>query len=173
MVCMWVCLTLPKKWVDTPRTTWTWTILAVAVVVECIALLQPNNNHRFISLHLLTLISLLNLGCCSCCCSPFRARYKRLVDNIFPTNYEDGLVKSNMEKLIFYALSSPEKLDRIGSYLEERISRDLSRHRIGYFNFLWFIFEIWLTHFFTFCFYLVLLKSLSKQWTNCCYLAIH
>ncbi|KAJ6222144.1 hypothetical protein RDWZM_000689 [Blomia tropicalis] len=70
--------------------------------------------------------------CCSCCCSPFRARYKRLVDNIFPTNYEDGLVKSNMEKLIFYALSSPEKLDRIGSYLEERISRDLSRHRIGF-----------------------------------------
>ena len=96
------------------------------------------------------------LGCCACCCSPFRARYKRLVDNIFPPNYQvgfhflksfftfflmghfsvfehfqDGLVKSNMEKLIFYAMSSPEKLDRIGAYLAERINRDLSRHRFG------------------------------------------
>ncbi|XP_017461863.1 PREDICTED: protein EFR3 homolog cmp44E-like, partial [Rhagoletis zephyria] len=44
----------------------------------------------------------------------------------------DGLVKSNMEKLIFYAMSSPEKLDRIGAYLAERINRDLSRHRFGF-----------------------------------------
>lgn len=35
-----------------------------------------------------------------------------------------------MEKLIFYALSSPEKLDKIGAYLAQRIGRDLSRHRI-------------------------------------------
>lgn len=45
---------------------------------------------------------------------------------------QDGLVKANMEKLIFYTLSSPEKLDRIGAYLAERIGRDLARHRIGY-----------------------------------------
>ncbi|UXI21548.1 hypothetical protein NH340_JMT07491 [Sarcoptes scabiei] len=70
--------------------------------------------------------------CCSCCCSPFKPRYRRLVDNIFPSNHEDGLVKSNMEKLIFYALSSPEKLDKIGAYLAQRIGRDLSRHRIGF-----------------------------------------
>ena len=56
---------------------------------------------------------------------------------------QDGLVKTNMEKLIFYALSSPEKLDRIGAYLAERINRDLTRHRIGYLrsnclkNFVW------------------------------------
>lgn len=37
-----------------------------------------------------------------------------------------------MEKLTFYALSSPEKLDRIGEYLAQRVARDLSRHRIGY-----------------------------------------
>ncbi|RWS17619.1 protein EFR3 B-like protein, partial [Dinothrombium tinctorium] len=44
----------------------------------------------------------------------------------------DGLVKSNMEKLTFYALSSPEKLDRIGDYLAQRVARDLARHRVGY-----------------------------------------
>uniref|UniRef100_A0A8C8GEB6 Protein EFR3 homolog B n=1 Tax=Oncorhynchus tshawytscha TaxID=74940 RepID=A0A8C8GEB6_ONCTS len=61
-----------------------------------------------------------------------RPRYKRLVDNIFPEDPEDGLVKANMEKLTFYALSAPEKLDRIGAYLSERLSRDVARHRYGY-----------------------------------------
>lgn len=45
---------------------------------------------------------------------------------------KDGLVKANMEKLTFYALSAPEKLDRIGAYLSERLSRDVARHRYGY-----------------------------------------
>ncbi|EEC03365.1 transmembrane protein cmp44E, putative, partial [Ixodes scapularis] len=70
-------------------------------------------------------------GCCGCCAA-LRPRYKRLVDNIFPANPEDGLVRNNMEKLTFYALSSPEKLDRIGEYLAVRVSRDISRHRVRY-----------------------------------------
>ncbi|XP_062857544.1 protein EFR3 homolog B isoform X2 [Trichomycterus rosablanca] len=71
-------------------------------------------------------------GVCGCCCGAFRPRYKRLVDNIFPEDPEDGLVKANMEKLTFYALSAPEKLDRIGAYLSERLCRDVARHRYGY-----------------------------------------
>ncbi|XP_055401723.1 protein EFR3 homolog A isoform X3 [Bubalus kerabau] len=67
-----------------------------------------------------------------CCCSALRPRYKRLVDNIFPEDPKDGLVKADMEKLTFYAVSAPEKLDRIGSYLAERLSRDVVRHRTGY-----------------------------------------
>ncbi|XP_068136186.1 protein EFR3 homolog B isoform X3 [Hyperolius riggenbachi] len=70
-------------------------------------------------------------GVCGCC-GALRPRYKRLVDNIFPEDSEDGLVKANMEKLTFYALSAPEKLDRIGAYLSERLSRDVARHRNGY-----------------------------------------
>uniref|UniRef100_A0AAY4B749 EFR3 homolog B n=1 Tax=Denticeps clupeoides TaxID=299321 RepID=A0AAY4B749_9TELE len=66
------------------------------------------------------------------CCGALRPRYKRLVDNIFPEDPDDGLVKANMEKLTFYALSAPEKLDRIGAYLSERLSRDVARHRFGY-----------------------------------------
>uniref|UniRef100_A0A671XYT7 EFR3 homolog B n=1 Tax=Sparus aurata TaxID=8175 RepID=A0A671XYT7_SPAAU len=72
-----------------------------------------------------------SLGVCGCC-GALRPRYKRLVDNIFPEDPEDGLVKANMEKLTFYALSAPEKLDRIGAYLSERLSRDVARHRYGY-----------------------------------------
>nr|CAH7716744.1 unnamed protein product [Callosobruchus chinensis] len=72
---------------------------------------------------------------CSCCCGCFSAfwpRYKRLVDNIFPVYPQDGLVKSNMEKLTFYSLSSPEKLDRIGEYLFQRAARDIYRKRYGF-----------------------------------------
>lgn len=67
-----------------------------------------------------------------CCCAALRPRYKRLVDNIFPEDPKDGLVKADMEKLTFYAVSAPEKLDRIGAYLAERLSRDVVRHRCGY-----------------------------------------
>ncbi|KAA0711292.1 Protein EFR3 -like protein B [Triplophysa tibetana] len=82
---------------------------------------------------------LMKMGVCGCC-GALRPRYKRLVDNIFPEDPEvrahsqsqDGLVKANMEKLTFYALSAPEKLDRIGAYLSERLSRDVARHRYGY-----------------------------------------
>ncbi|KAL2096956.1 hypothetical protein ACEWY4_006163 [Coilia grayii] len=70
-------------------------------------------------------------GVCGCC-GPLRPRYKRLVDNIFPEDPKDGLVKADMEKLTFYAVSAPEKLDRIGAYLAERLSRDVVRHRYGY-----------------------------------------
>uniref|UniRef100_A0A7M4EXR8 Protein EFR3 homolog A n=1 Tax=Crocodylus porosus TaxID=8502 RepID=A0A7M4EXR8_CROPO len=72
-----------------------------------------------------------NEGVC-CCCAALRPRYKRLVDNIFPEDPKDGLVKADMEKLTFYAVSAPEKLDRIGAYLAERLSRDVVRHRFGY-----------------------------------------
>lgn len=44
---------------------------------------------------------------------------------------QDGLVKANMEKLTFFALSAPEKLDRIAAYLSERLTRELNRHRYG------------------------------------------
>ncbi|XP_048084166.1 protein EFR3 homolog A [Alosa alosa] len=70
-------------------------------------------------------------GVCGCC-GPLRPRYKRLVDNIFPEDPKDGLVKADMEKLTFYAVSAPEKLDRIGAYLAERLTRDVMRHRYGY-----------------------------------------
>ncbi|XP_072018002.1 protein EFR3 homolog B-like [Amphiura filiformis] len=70
-------------------------------------------------------------GCCTCL-SACKPRWKRLVDNIFPTESEDGLVRSNMAKLTFYAVSHNEKLDRIGGYLSKRLDRDVYRQRVGY-----------------------------------------
>ena len=37
-----------------------------------------------------------------------------------------------MDKLLYYAATSPEKLDRIGDYLAQRIERYLSRSKFGF-----------------------------------------
>lgn len=66
-------------------------------------------------------------------CGPCKPRYKRLVDGIYPPNpYEGGLVKNNMEKLLFFALSSPEKIDKIGKYLAKRLEADVYRRKNGW-----------------------------------------
>ncbi len=54
------------------------------------------------------------------------------MDGIFPPNPDEGLVKSKMETLVYYAIKSPEKLDRIGEYLEATISHHIYRNRRGY-----------------------------------------
>ena len=56
-------------------------------------------------------------------CGACKPRYKSLVDGIFPANAADGLVKGNMDKLTYYAMRSPEKLDRIGAYLDVRFQK--------------------------------------------------
>ncbi|CAB3404327.1 unnamed protein product [Caenorhabditis bovis] len=63
------------------------------------------------------------------CCAPCKPRYRRLVDSIYPRAVTDGLIHANMQKLTFYAISHPEKLERIGEYLVMRMGRDLSRQR--------------------------------------------
>ena len=61
---------------------------------------------------------------CSCF-GQLQPKYMRKVNQIFPRDPRDGLIKSNMDKLIFYALSSPEKLDRIGAYLARKLERHI------------------------------------------------
>jgi len=62
-----------------------------------------------------------------CCCSPCRPAYKKKVDAIYPEIPGSGLVKSEMDALAYYGMTSPEKLDRIGEYLAEKIRRDIAR----------------------------------------------
>uniref|UniRef100_A0A915CN21 Uncharacterized protein n=1 Tax=Ditylenchus dipsaci TaxID=166011 RepID=A0A915CN21_9BILA len=64
-----------------------------------------------------------------CCCSSCKPRYQRLVDAIYPRTLTDGLVSGSMQKLTFYSISHPEKLNRIGIYLVNRLARDLYRQR--------------------------------------------
>jgi len=71
------------------------------------------------------------MGDCCGCCGAFKPRYKRLVDSIYPAIATEGLVKSNMDKLTFFAMKSPDKLDRIGEYLAQRLSRDVYRGKHG------------------------------------------
>ncbi|GMT14476.1 hypothetical protein PFISCL1PPCAC_5773 [Pristionchus fissidentatus] len=63
------------------------------------------------------------------CCAPCKPRYRKLVDNIYPRAINEGLINMQMQKLTFYAISHPEKLERIGEYLVQRLARDLARLR--------------------------------------------
>jgi hypothetical protein len=71
------------------------------------------------------------MACCGCCVR-LKPRYKRHVDDLFPPSPDQPIVTSKKDKLSYYALSAPEKLDRIGAYLAQRVRRDLSRRRYGY-----------------------------------------
>jgi len=41
----------------------------------------------------------------------------------------DAVVTENMQKLTYYSISHPEKLNRIGIYVVDRLTRDLYRQR--------------------------------------------
>ncbi|XP_055351728.1 protein EFR3 homolog A-like [Paramacrobiotus metropolitanus] len=56
-------------------------------------------------------------GVSSDCCGKCKPKYKRLVDDIYPATAEEGINRSQLDKLVFYSLSHPEKLDKIGKYL--------------------------------------------------------
>ncbi|CAK5119148.1 unnamed protein product [Meloidogyne enterolobii] len=67
-----------------------------------------------------------------CCCSSCKPRYKRVVDHIYPRMPPyDVPVSGNMQKLTFYSIFHPEKLNRIGIYLVQRLSRDLGRQKVA------------------------------------------
>ncbi|KAL3080761.1 hypothetical protein niasHS_005348 [Heterodera schachtii] len=68
----------------------------------------------------------------SSCCASCKPRYKRLVDSIYPRQPPfDTPLGGNMQKLTFYSISHPEKLNRIGIYFIQRLSRDLTRQRVA------------------------------------------
>ena len=69
------------------------------------------------------------MATCFCCPKP---RYKRLVDGLFPEDPQTPTpVSANMDKLLFFAQTSPDHLDNIGEYLALRLRRSLQRERNG------------------------------------------
>ncbi|CAF0935787.1 unnamed protein product [Didymodactylos carnosus] len=70
-----------------------------------------------------------NCYCCGYYCVP---RYKRLVNNVFPQNPQAGLDKNNLERLRFYAVVKPEKLDKSFRYMAEKVARYLRHNNRQY-----------------------------------------
>ncbi len=69
------------------------------------------------------------MATCFCCPKP---RYKRLVDGLFPEDPQTPTpVSANIDKLLFFAQTSPDHLDNIGEYLALRLRRSLQRERNG------------------------------------------
>ena len=54
------------------------------------------------------------------------------MDGLFPVDPQDSVpVSAEQDKLLFFARSSPEHLDRVGEYLALRLRRSLNRDRRG------------------------------------------
>ena len=64
-----------------------------------------------------------------CCFAPVRPIYKKNVDEIFPSQPQDGIVGNKLDILMYYVSTHPEKFDRIGDYLRQRIARHVYRGR--------------------------------------------
>ena len=64
-----------------------------------------------------------------CCFAPVRPIYKKNVDEIFPSSPQDGIVANKLDILVYYVSTNPEKFDRIGDYLRQRIARHVYRGR--------------------------------------------
>ncbi|KAF0992877.1 hypothetical protein HZS_257, partial [Henneguya salminicola] len=56
-------------------------------------------------------------------CCDYRHRYAILVDNIFDQYVKKGSAQENIDKLTFYAMSYPQKLDRIASRLYDHFNK--------------------------------------------------
>lgn len=69
------------------------------------------------------------MSCGLCCPKP---RYKRLVDPLYPLDPQDSdPVAADLDKLLYFAKSSPAHLDDVGGYLAARLRRSLARDKRG------------------------------------------
>jgi hypothetical protein len=72
------------------------------------------------------------------CCSgvPFIANrflnHTTLINSVYPSHPgEEGPVQNRLSYLVYYASARPEKLTKIGKYLEKRLSKDIYREKSG------------------------------------------
>jgi hypothetical protein len=64
----------------------------------------------------------------------FCHNHSTLVDNVYPTRPgEEGPKSSALSLLLFYATSKPQKLPKIGTYIEQRVVLDMKKSRYGYY----------------------------------------
>lgn len=67
----------------------------------------------------------------------FCHNHSTLVDNVYPSGPgEEGPKSSALSLLLFYATSKPQKLPKIGTYIEQRVVLDMKKCRYGYIEYL-------------------------------------
>ncbi|KAJ3097355.1 Protein EFR3 B [Phlyctochytrium planicorne] len=66
------------------------------------------------------------------CCGRF-FNHVTLINNVYPSEPgEVGPKSSSLSLLVFYASSKPQKLEKVGIYLERKLKQDARRNRNGY-----------------------------------------
>ena len=58
-----------------------------------------------------------------------KIRHELLVDSIYPRMPPDEVVNENMQRLTNFSISRPKKLKRIGIYMVDLLTRDLSNRQ--------------------------------------------
>jgi hypothetical protein len=67
------------------------------------------------------------------CCAWYQ-KHARLIKDVYPQGPgEEGPRSSALSLLMFYASSKPQKLPKVGKFLENRVAYDLSKYRFGYY----------------------------------------
>ncbi|KAI8904038.1 armadillo-type protein [Gorgonomyces haynaldii] len=63
----------------------------------------------------------------------FFYRHATLINNVYPSGPgEEGPKPSALSLLIFYASSKPQKMPKIGAFLEKRVQKDMQKSRFGH-----------------------------------------
>ena len=62
-------------------------------------------------------------------------KFKKVVKGVFPKEVNSSELQShNVGKLLFYAGTNADQLQKIGKYLEDKVTRCLKRQRLGFFH---------------------------------------
>ena len=69
------------------------------------------------------------MSICQCCGLCTKSRHETYVDDVFPPGDETTPVDAEMGKLIYYAKTSPNNLNRIAGYLLVKLRRAMTRMR--------------------------------------------
>ena len=69
------------------------------------------------------------MSVCQCCGLCRKSRHETYVDDVFPPGDETSPVDAEMGKLIYYAKTSPNNLNRIAGYLLVKLRRAMTRMR--------------------------------------------
>ena len=70
----------------------------------------------------------------SCTCNRlYKPKHRRQVDRIYPSDPKnDKPIRAEMDKLVYYSMAHPEKLDRLGVYLSDILEDAIYRKQQGW-----------------------------------------
>ena len=90
------------------------------------ALLRFSHSSAFLCL-VQKVSAMKHIACASC------HRHSNLINSVYPTSPgEEGPKSAALSLLVFYATSKPQKLPKIGAFLEAKVEKDIGNSRFRF-----------------------------------------